>query len=206
MSGAERRREAWSWLGQNAAASSGIQLRVAREARRSGDLLTARAALDRAVASDPHGMEVFIEQIRLHRDALDYGRAEELARAFIRRHPRYPDTHLQLGRIYQVQDRLDEAAGQYEQALRLDADHPTALHRLGEVRMVQGDLEAAAVLLERSAARAPDRYQAHYLLGQVYLRQGKREDAVRELETFRRLKDDLRAHARLSGGAAMEED
>ena len=55
-------------------------------------------------------------------------------------------------------------------------------------------------------AVAPERYQVHYLLGKVYLRKGDKEAAARELEIFRRMKDELRAHTRLAGGAAMGPD
>ncbi len=202
----EQRREAWAWLGAHATASLSIQLKVAGEARQAGDLVTAGEALNRALALDPSHLQARVDQIRVARDALDYPRAEELALAFIRDHPRYAETHVQLGRIYQLQHRPKDAARQYERALELQPEHPTALHRFAEIKMKDGDLEGAVKLLLRALLVAPDQYQAHYLLGQAYYRLGDQDAAHREMATFRRIKDAQRAHTRLAGGAAMEND
>lgn len=202
----KQRREAWAWLGAHATALLSIQLKVANEARQAGDLITAGEALNRALALDPGHRRARVDQIRVARDALDYSRAEELALAFIRDHPRYAETHVQLGRIYQLQRRRSDAARQYERALELEPEHPTALHRFGEIKMKDGDLEGAVKLLRRSLLVAPDQYQAHYLLGQAYYRMGDQDAARREMATFRKIKDAQRAHTRLAGGAAMEND
>jgi len=200
------RREAWAWLGAHATETLSVQLKVVAEARRAGDLVTAGEALGRAVALDPGNLRARVDQILLARDALDYSRAEELALAFIRDHPRYAETHVQLGRIYQLQHRLEDATRQYEKALELQPEHPTALRRFAEVKMKEGDMEGAVKLLRRALVVAPDQYQAHYVLGQAYYRMGDREAAAREMDAFRKIKDAKRAHARLSGGAAMEDD
>jgi tetratricopeptide (TPR) repeat protein len=201
-----QRQEAWAWLGAHATAKLSIQLKVAGESRQAGDLVTAAEALNRALALDPGNLRVRIDQIRLERDALDYSRAEELALAFIRDHPRYAETHVQLGRIYQLQHRPEDAARHYVMALELEPEHSTALHRFAEIKMSEGDLEGAVKLLRRALVVAPDRYQAHYLLGQAYYRLGDPDAAAREMAEFRKIKDARRAHTRLAGGAAMEDD
>lgn len=202
----EQRREAWAWLGAHAMASLSIQLKVAGEAREAGDLVTAGEALNRALVLEPGNLRARVEQIRVARDALDYPRAEELALAFIRDHPRYAETHVQLGRIYQLQHRPEDARRQYETALERQPEHPTALRRFAEIKMREGDLEGAVKLLRRALEVAPDQYQAHYLLGQAYTRLGDQGAADRHMATFRKIKDAKRAHTRLAGGAAMEDD
>ncbi len=72
--------------------------------------------------------------------------------------------------------------------------------------MKGGDLEGAMKLLRRALLVAPDQYQAHYLLGQAYSRLGDHDAAQKEMAAFRRIKDAQRAHTRLAGGAAMEND
>lgn len=200
------RRDGWAWIAEQVTGSLEVWLRVAREARRFGDLGVAGVALERALVLDPQNMQVHIEQIRVSRDSLDFARAEELAAGFIRRHPQYAETYVQLGRIYQLQDRLAEASTHYEKGLELDPEHTTALYRLGEIKMKQGDLAAATKLLRKAVVVAGDHYQAHYLLGRVYLLLGDREAAARELAIFQRIKDAQRAHTRLAGGASMELD
>ncbi len=206
LPGRRERREGWAWLANHVTDSLEVQLRVAREARRSGDLGVARVALGYALALEPDNMQACIEQIRVSRDSLDYASAEKLAKEFIRLHPRYAETYVQLGRIYQVQDRIAEASVRYQSGLELDPEHATALYRLGEIKMKQGDLEAARKLLRKAVVVASDHYQAHYLLGKVYLRLGDRDAGMRELEIFQRIKDAQRAQTRLAGGASMEPD
>lgn len=202
----ELRRHGFRWLAENGGADGTVQLLVARESRRSGDLETAAVALHRLLAAEPDHREARIEQILVVRDSLDYVRAEQLALALIERHPGYSQTYAQLGRIYRMQDRLPLAAAQLARALELAPDSARVMTWLGEVRVAQGRLDDAATLLQAAVTAAPDRYQAHYLLGQVYLRQGDREAAAKELQIFRELKDKLRARTRLAGGAAMEGD
>ncbi len=202
----EQRREAWTWLGAHATASLAIQLKVAGEARRAGDLVTVGEALNRALALDPSHLRARVEQIRLARDALNYPRAEELALAFIRDHPRYAETHVQLGRIYQLQRRREDAARHYATALELEPEHSTALRRFAEIKMRDGDLEGAVKMLRRALEVAPDQFQVHYLLGQAYYRLGDQGAADRHMATFRKIKDARRAHTRLAGGAVMEDD
>lgn len=200
------RREAWTWLGEHATTSLSIQLKVAGEARRAGDLVTAGEALNRALALDPGNLQARVDRIRLARDSLDYQRAEELALKFIQDHPRYAETHVQLGRIYQMQHRWEDAAQQYQRALGLQPEHAIALRRLAEIQMKERDLEGAVKLLRRALVVEPDQFQAHYLLGQAYFRLGDQAAAAREMALFRDIKNAKRAHTRLAGGAAMEDD
>jgi tetratricopeptide (TPR) repeat protein len=202
----EIRRHGFRWLAENGATDAKVQLPVARESRRAGDLETAAVALHRLLAAEPDHREARIEQILVVRDSLDYLRAEQLALGLMERHPGYAQTYAQLGRIYRMQDRLPQAAAQLERALELAPDSARAMTWLGEIRMAQGRLDDAVTLLRAAVNVAPDRYQAHYILGQAYLRQGDGEAAAKELQIFRELKDALRAQTRLAGGAAMEDD
>jgi len=203
---AAHRAEGLAWLGEHAADSGAIQMLVARACRREGDFVTARAALARARTLMPESEEAMGEEILLHRDALEYERAEALALEFIERYPTYHRTHVQLARIYRLQDRLDEAIVQYRLALDLSPEEPTALTRLGEIYLDRRELDQARPLLERAIMVAPKLYPAHYLLARVHLLQGDREAATREMQTFRELKDAMRAHTRLAGGAAMVDE
>ena len=202
----ERRRSGIEWLGRHATGAFEIQMFVAREGRRSGDLLVAREALARARSLQPENKEAMVEEILLRRDALDYEVAEALALAFIERYPSYHQTHIQLGMIYRMQGRLDQATASYRRALELTLDEPTALTRLGEIFLETGSLPEAREMLERAVMVRPQSHQAHYLLGRVYLQLGETEAAQQEMKKFRELKDALRARTRLAGGAAMVDE
>jgi tetratricopeptide (TPR) repeat protein len=202
----ERRREGLAWVAEHAAGDADVELMVARAARRDGDFVTARAALDRARSLQPESKEAWVEEILLLRDALEYEGAEKLALAFVERHPSYYQTHVQLGRIYRLQGRLDEAEARYRRALELRPDEPTALTRLGEIRLERGDLEEARALLEQATVVRADSYAAYYLLGRLHLLRGDREAAEAALARFRAIKDGMRAAARLAGGAAMVDE
>ncbi|MGD8375771.1 MAG: tetratricopeptide repeat protein [Acidobacteriota bacterium] len=202
----DRRREGLAWLGEHAPEDGDVQILVASEARRGGDLVTAAAAVERVRRLRPESKKGMVEEILLHRDALEYDRAETLALAYIERFPFYYQPHVQLARIYRLQGRNEEAEAHYRRALELQPGEPTALTRLGELRLDAGDLEEAIALLDEAVLVRPDNHAAWYLLGRAYLAAGDREKATAAMQRFRELKDALRATARLAGGAAMVDE
>jgi len=201
-----RRREGTAWLVERGGPFPDLLLSMARQSRLEGDFVTARAALARLQAIAPDHREGMIEEIQVARDALDYPRAESICARIIARYPAYPQAYVHRARLQHLQGRDDDAIADYRQALSLDPDEPTALTRLGEILLDRGDLEAAAGLLTKATTVAPEMYQAYYLLFRLESKRGKTEAAERAMAEFRRLKDRLRASARLAGGASMADE
>ena len=67
--------------------------------------------------------------------------------------PQYPDANFNLGRIFKVQGKLDEAVACYQRAAQGKPDYTRAHYNLGVLWQAQGKLDAAA-----SAFRAPSNW------------------------------------------------
>lgn len=73
---------------------------------------------------------------------------------------------------------LGRAEQIYREILRVQAEHPVALHFLGVLLYQRGQHEAAIVHLRRALARAPDAAAAHNNLGNALQASGKLEEGV----------------------------
>ena len=124
-----------------------------------GDALAGRGALDRAVAS-------YREALRLASPI-----PSEVA-----------NIHNNLGNVYQLQGRLDEAIDAYERAAALQPDYAEAMHSLGVAWLKRGDPAKAAAWFERAVALRPDDAEAHYNLGLSCQSAGRPEAAIRHYE------------------------
>jgi tetratricopeptide (TPR) repeat protein len=81
----------------------------------------------------------------------DRERAIELLRRYIQTSPSDAQAHLQLGRMYQQSQKLDDAAASFEKARSLDADNPAIYSGIGQIRFAQRRYEDAVTNLSRAA-------------------------------------------------------
>jgi tetratricopeptide (TPR) repeat protein len=91
-----------------------------------------------------------------------------------------PAARLRLAEALLTQDRLDEAAGQFEQLLREQPDNPRVQLGIGQILYRRGELRASLPYLTRAAASDLARRSAGVLLVEVYRRLGDRQAAERE--------------------------
>jgi len=87
-------------------------------------------------------------------------------------------------------DRLAEAEGIFRQVLRIQHDHPDALHLLGLVTYKSGDFNAAVGLIYQALALKPDLAEAHNNLAQMFHEQGQFAEAISSYKTVLALKPD----------------
>ena len=66
-----------------------------------------------------------------------------------------PNLHVAMGRLYEDQGNLPEAAEQYQQALKLSENDVKAIIGLAHVKSRQGDLPGASKLYDQAAKLAP---------------------------------------------------
>lgn len=91
--------------------------------------------------------------------------------------PRVPLNLRNLGAMYQLDGRLDEAEAQYHRALKLNAAEPMVHNNLGLILMGRGKLREAEALFLRELAVNPGYDNALYNLGLLYDRAGRLEEA-----------------------------
>jgi len=136
---------------------------VLRPAVRSGNLIEARESLERLqrIRSDSAADYLMLGRAALRRG--DAPMAREALRGSIAKRPT-PEAWVALGQLAKQQGRSEKAAAAYQQALALEAEHPTALYLLGETRLGQGRVEEAVERLARAAELLPgdERVQAAY--------------------------------------------
>ena len=114
--------------------------------------------------------------------ALNGGRPAEAVKQFqglIRRGVDTFDLRCYLGRAYTALHRYQEAAAEYEQAVKQLPAYDAAWRGLGESRASLGDRRAASKAFERLVALAPGDALARMQLGETYGELGRFPDAIR---------------------------
>lgn len=90
---------------------------------------------------------------------------------------------VQLGNELMNAGKLEAAEREFDEALRIFADHPLALRAKAEARVAAGDVQGAIAISEREQASA----DAAQMLGDLYKQLGREDDASRQYEKFETL-------------------
>ena len=117
-------------------------------------------------------------------EALDaYRKAAELQ-------PKSVEPHLEIGRIFEEQNKFADAEQEYRQVLALKPDKEAsadALAGLANIHMRGRVLVEAEADLRKLVVLRPDSANAHLQLGRVLEAENKNDDAIAELETAAKL-------------------
>jgi len=93
--------------------------------------------------------------------------------------PHSPLVHRNLGAMYYLDGRLNEAELEYKEALRINPYEPMANNNLGLIFMQKGQLDKAEQAFLRELSFNPDYDDANYNLGLLYHKLGRKEEASR---------------------------
>jgi protein O-mannosyl-transferase len=111
--------------------------------------------------------------------------------------PGDPDGHHNLGRLYAIMGRTNEAIAQFSETARLAPDDADAHYNLG-VALTEGNrLNDAVNQFSAAIQLRPDHVNAHYSLGKTLVAVGRTQEAAREFTEALRLQPDF-ADARRS--------
>jgi Flp pilus assembly protein TadD len=111
--------------------------------------------------------------------------------------------HYDLGVVLEKAGRLDDAAAQYRETLRIDPRHARARTNLGGLLVRQGRAPEALPLLVEAVAGDPASPEAHNNLAMALAGSGRLPEAVAEYEAALRIRPDY-AEASANLGAALE--
>lgn len=158
-------------VGKLAERTAPVARRLARNARRAAEPLTAEQWFDLGVDLETAAPE----------DARDaYARAIALD-------PRHAAARVNLGRMHQEAGRAAEAATEYRAALVSQPKHPTAAFNLGTALEDLGR-HSEAIDAYRKALDADQEFaDAHFNLSRLYEQGGKRTAALRHLRAYKQL-------------------
>lgn len=103
--------------------------------------------------------------------------------------PSRDDLHARLGNIYTTEQRFEEAAAQYELAVK---NNPDAANRysLGQGYMATGRLDEAKAQFEMVKQLSPKEEFGSFGLGQVYAKQGRHDYAIEAFKEAIAIKSD----------------
>ncbi|MEZ6124221.1 MAG: tetratricopeptide repeat protein [Planctomycetaceae bacterium] len=119
---------------------------------------------------------------RTNVEARRFLNAESLWRATLAGNPDCSMAHTNLGDVLRSQGRIQAAAAQYMEAVRLDPDDPVPAVNLAAVALVSGDLIQAEQRLRRVLQKFPEQDLALYNLGVICSERGQHEEAVSLLQ------------------------
>ncbi len=102
-------------------------------------------------------------------------------RAAIEADPRHWQAHHNLANSYVLRGRFEDAAGEFQQTIRLNQNYSPAYLALATLQLQQKQAEAARATLQRLLQMRPDLLEARYLMARAFVAQGKPEQAESEL-------------------------
>jgi Tfp pilus assembly protein PilF len=98
-----------------------------------------------------------------------------------------PEAQVNLGNLYAVRGRPEQAARAYRTALAINPDFMPAYVNLADLYRSRGDESRAEEVLREAIKAAPGNGDVHHALGLSLVRQQRLEEAVAELELAARL-------------------
>jgi predicted TPR repeat methyltransferase len=105
--------------------------------------------------------------------------------------PQHVDAHNNLGNVFKLLDRTDEAVNAYRRALALKPDNADTHSNLGIIYSQQQRLSKAVKSLREAIRRNPRLVPAHFHLGQVLRRQHKHLQAIKAFQSVLKLDPDF---------------
>ena len=132
----------------------------------------------------------------------DYRSAEVMWADVVRQRPSNPRARTGLGVALAAAGRLDEAIGEYREAIRLDPRGADAHIDLGRALSVRGEVDEAIAEYREAIRLNPGSSRAHYDLGSALAAQGNLDEAIVHDREAIRL-DPLDADARNDLGIAL---
>ena len=134
----------------------------------------------------------------------DYRSAEALWRDTVTKQADNWRAHNNLGNALGRKGQLDEAIGQFQEAIRLKHDYAHAHYNLGNALAKKGQLDEAIRQFQEAIRLQPDTALAHYTLGNALREKGRIDEAISQYQQAIRLQPDY-ADAHYHLGNALHE-
>ncbi len=165
---------------------------MAHQQYQAGDLTSAIANLQKAVAANPNLPGIHFElgeALHISPDPQVRNGAEAEYKLAVAANSRDAKALTRLGDIAVDKNDLDEASALYQQALAVTPNDPDASIGLAHVYTEKGQPEMALPLLQGVIAADPANILAHFRLSAAYRAMKRPEDAKRELEIYQKYKE-----------------
>ena len=151
-----------------------------------GYLEPAEASFQQALAADPSSAEALYGIGSVYLNQNKNAAAQAMFERCVKQQADYPDTlpdaWNNLGVIATRENKIAQAAENFQQALKLSPNHLPSLINLGNAYRLQKQWNEARQVLDRALAVAPDDAEANYSLGMVYAQTGDTTKAYEHLQ------------------------
>jgi tetratricopeptide (TPR) repeat protein len=92
--------------------------------------------------------------------------------------PTSSESHQRLGKVFQLQGRLNEAEACFRKALERDPDYVSALIGVGSIEAAKGDVPSALKRFETAIEIEPHEAEAHFVYAQLLEATGRADQAL----------------------------
>ncbi|MBC8162517.1 MAG: tetratricopeptide repeat protein [Roseiflexaceae bacterium] len=168
----------------------------------AGDVAAAELVLDRARTASPEDPEIAYQRGQ----ALEQlGRTAEAQAEYahaISLDGNYAQARIALGELYAANTQYEQAAREYDVALRSGTDDPATLQEIGRVLLIAGENRRAVEAYQRAAELAESDPAPYLGLARAHLQMGEANEAVRAAETAIQLAGGTNAQAYVALGDA----
>jgi tetratricopeptide (TPR) repeat protein len=147
-----------------------------------GDLATAEAMLQKAIAADPNTLDAYGMLGRLYATQQRLDEATAQFEKLAEKQPASVSAHTIVGMLLDMQNRTSEARQKYERALAIDPRAAVAANNLAWIYAeTGGNLDIALQLAQTAKSQLPERPEVNDTLGWVYHKKGLSALAVTPL-------------------------
>ncbi len=108
--------------------------------------------------------------------------AERAMRAYLKTEPQDPTAHYGLGRVFQLQQKSDQARAEFIESLRLQPEQTESHYQLADMALKAGNFAEAIAEANKVIARNPGHGGALTDLGVAYFREKNYPQAIDALE------------------------
>jgi tetratricopeptide (TPR) repeat protein len=115
-------------------------------------------------------------------------------------------THSNFGNAFSMEGKIQDAIGQYEQALRLKPDDPNIPFNLATALLDAGRFEEAIEYYEQALRINPNDARAHYSLGVAWVKLGQLSEAIGHFEQALRIEPDFAEAHVILGSVLLDQD
>lgn len=131
--------------------------------------------------------DLFQEGIR-HQALRDYGIAIDYYRQALKLKADFAEVHMNLGTVYFIVGRYNEAIEAYNHALQHFQDKiPSVLNKIGTSYLMLGDYNKAIETYKEALNIEPHSPEPHFFLGLTFFIRGNKEDAFNEYISLKKI-------------------
>ena len=128
---------------------------LARNYVEQGEYAKAKAIYEKLYKKQKFNTTYFMGLVNAHQQLEEYKEVESLLLEKIKQSPQFPNTYIELGHNYELQDKITEANTYYQEALALIDQNPNSAYIIGSTFQKYNKLDEAITAYEKGMSLNP---------------------------------------------------